>query len=169
MPRKCSICSHPDRKEIDAALVNRASLRNIAKQFGSSAAALHRHKRDHLPAVLAKAQEAAEVVRGDDLLAQVAELQRKALSILSTAERAGNLSAANGAIREARSCIELQAKMLATVLALEQREEPRQMTTAEIESERERLRLELHRRGEPCMPEVREIVVELPYNGDPES
>jgi len=58
-------------------------LRNIAKQYFVSAASLHRHKKDHLPAKLVKAQEAREIAKADSLLDQVIELRDKALSILT--------------------------------------------------------------------------------------
>jgi transposase-like protein len=48
MPRACSICTHPDREAIDAALTGGDALRNIAPRFGTSTTALHRHKHEHL-------------------------------------------------------------------------------------------------------------------------
>lgn len=68
-------------------------LRDIAGQYSVSKTALHRHK-DHIPAALAKAQEAKEVARADNLLDQVAELRDKALTILAKAEQAGDLRTA---------------------------------------------------------------------------
>jgi hypothetical protein len=73
---------------------------------------IRRHKADHLPAALTKAQDAAEVAQADDLLAQVRDLQAKALSILATAEAQGDLRTALAAIREARGNLELLAKLL---------------------------------------------------------
>ena len=55
MPRKCTTCEHPQVEEINQALLNGTSLRNIAKQFSVTDAALFRHKR-HLPADMAKAK-----------------------------------------------------------------------------------------------------------------
>jgi len=49
MPRRCSVCSHPERKAIDEALFrNRTPLRNVSKQYGVTASALFRHKQ-HSP------------------------------------------------------------------------------------------------------------------------
>lgn len=72
MPRKCSICEHAQVEEINKCIVNNESLRNIAKQFSVSAAAVNRHK-DHLPGTLIKAQGAAEVAKATTVLE---ELQR---------------------------------------------------------------------------------------------
>ena len=111
MPRKCTVCAHPEREAIDAALVAGDSYRRIAAQFALSATSLRRHKKNHLPEALARAQDAHEVAQADDLLAQVRELQERALAILTKAERSGELRVALTAIREARGCIELLGKL----------------------------------------------------------
>lgn len=112
MPRTCSVCGHPEREAIDAALVAGAANRRIATQYSLSEAAVRRHRRTHLPASLAAAKGAAEATRADDLLAQVRGLQTKALAILTRAEATGDLRAALAAIGQARSNLELLAKLL---------------------------------------------------------
>ena len=110
MPPKCTICDHPQRGEIEAALVAGRSLRNVAQQFGVSHDALHRHRRSgHLTSTLTLAADAADVARGDDLLARVRGLEDRALRILDRAERAGELRVALRAIAEVRSTIKLLA------------------------------------------------------------
>ncbi|MGD1147393.1 MAG: hypothetical protein ABR961_05550 [Thermoanaerobaculaceae bacterium] len=111
MARHCTVCTHPDRDAIDAALVGRDSYRGVARRFAVGPDAVERHAKAHLPTSLAKAHEVTEVTRADDLLAQVRELQAKAVTILETAERGGDLRSALGAIREARSCVELLGKL----------------------------------------------------------
>jgi hypothetical protein len=111
MPR-CTICLHPQLHEIEQALITGQSFRAVAVRFGTSAAALFRHKQDHLAVALLKAQEAAEVVHGDTLLEQVHALQTKTLTILARAEAAGQLTVALQAVREARGCLELLARLL---------------------------------------------------------
>jgi len=111
MPRTCSVCSHPQKAEIDAALVVGDAFRNIVERFGTSIGALFRHKA-HLPVGLAKAKEAGEVAQADSLLDQVRNLQASALRILSLAENAGDLRTALGAIREARGNLALLAELL---------------------------------------------------------
>jgi hypothetical protein len=112
MPRTCTVCAHPDREAIDRALVACEPFRNIAERFGTSATALFRHKAEHLPAALAKAQEAAEVASADDLVAQLRGLHAKTLGILAKAEKVGELRTALAAIREARGNLELLAELL---------------------------------------------------------
>jgi hypothetical protein len=48
MGRTCTICVHPARATIDAALETDRSLRDIAAQFGVSKTALHRHWQTHV-------------------------------------------------------------------------------------------------------------------------
>src|SRR5215218_1884533 len=113
MPRTCTVCAHPDRADIDSALVRGESIRNIASRYVSlSRPAIQRHSENHLPATLLKASEAEEVARADALLSEVRDLQDRALGILDRAENAGDLRTALGAIREARGNLELLAKLL---------------------------------------------------------
>ena len=111
MPRKCSICTHDDRDAMDAALVRGEANRRIASRFGVCEAAVRRHKADHIPNTLLKAEEAEDIARADDLLSQLRALQGRALGILEKAERGGDYRAALSAIREARGCLELLAKL----------------------------------------------------------
>ena len=111
MPRTCTVCRHPKRTEIDTALVEHRPFRTIARQFDASKDALIRHHDNHLPAELVKATNAAEVARADTILDQVQTLRDRALKILDTAEKGDDLRTALGAIREARSCLELLGKL----------------------------------------------------------
>ena len=107
MPRRCTVCQHPERAAIDRALVRGEPTRGLAARYGSvSREALWRHKEDHLPQALAKAQEASEVARADDLLRELMSLRAKAISLLLKAEQSGDYRTALQGIREARGCIE---------------------------------------------------------------
>ena len=112
MARSCSVCSHPKRDEIDQALVRGEPIRAIARRFGLSKDSIRRHAQNHLPAKLAKATEAQEVAEANALLTQVQLLRDRALAILDKAERAQDLRVALQAIREARGCVELLAKLV---------------------------------------------------------
>ncbi len=111
MPRTCTICAHEDRAEINEALLAGEPYRSIAKRYEASESAVYRHKLEHLPVTLTKAQDAAEVAQADDLLEQVRSLQARALTILGKAEQAGDLRTALTGVREARACLELLAKL----------------------------------------------------------
>jgi hypothetical protein len=113
MARTCTVCSNPEREAIDEALVSGESTGVLAGRYRTiDERALRRHRANHLPAALARAHEAEEVSRADDLLSQVRGLQDRALAILDEAEAAGELRTALGAIREARGNLELLAKLL---------------------------------------------------------
>jgi hypothetical protein len=111
MPRKCTICHHEKRDEIDAALVERQPFRHIAAHYSVSTSALVRHSDDHLPASLVKAKEAAAIAHADTILSQVQDLRDRALIILNKAEEAEDYRGALSAIREARGCLELLGKL----------------------------------------------------------
>ena len=56
MPKPCSICHHPEREAIEKALLDsEAGHRKVAKRFGISASALFRHRKNHLPKLIARA------------------------------------------------------------------------------------------------------------------
>jgi hypothetical protein len=111
MPRVCTICTHPEREAINAALVDSIAYRTIADRYGLSHQALMRHKAEHLPSIMVKSEEAREVAHADDLVWQIKQLRNKAIGILGKAEKAGDLKTALMGVREARACIELLAEM----------------------------------------------------------
>ena len=85
MPRRCSICHHECLEEINRALVEGAALSEIAAKHRVSDDALSRHKTNHLPHALVKAQGAKETLRADDPLSRVRKLQTCTLAILEAA------------------------------------------------------------------------------------
>lgn len=112
MPRRCTVCAHPERATIDRTLAaGNVPFRRLASLYGVHEAAIRRHAEDHLPAAMAEAAQAELVAHGTALLAQVTSLHRRALGLLQRAEAAGDLRAAMAGIREARGCIELLARL----------------------------------------------------------
>lgn len=133
MPRTCTICTHPERSVIDRALVAGEPFRNVAERTGTSATALHRHKAEHLPRLLAKvertvertetaraaalvaqgaAQEAQVTRHALDVVGQLKIINASSLAILREARerQAGDL--ALKAIDRIQKQIELQAKLI---------------------------------------------------------
>lgn len=111
MPRRCTVCDHPQREEIDRQLVCGQAYRKIADQFSLSFGSIARHKESHIPDALVKAQDAGEVAQADDLLGQVKALQDEAQSILTEARAAGDLKTSLMGISRALSCLELLFKV----------------------------------------------------------
>lgn len=113
MPRRCTVCDHSARAEIDRALASGAkSNRAVAAQWQLTPAAVHRHARSHVASDLRRAREAADVARADSLLDQIRSLHARTLRILANAEAAGDATTALRALREARGGLELLAKLL---------------------------------------------------------
>jgi len=111
MSRVCTVCSHPKVSEINEALLGSEAYRSIAKRFGASQSAMYRHQQEHLPQVLVKAKDAAELLSADNLLARVGELEVEARRIAKKAEDAGDLKTALSGIRELSRIVELMAKL----------------------------------------------------------
>ena len=65
MPMTCRVCGHKKRLEIDRALIEGQSLRDIARRTGTTASSLQRHKADHLRPSLVKAYQAKENARAE--------------------------------------------------------------------------------------------------------
>jgi hypothetical protein len=106
----CRVCSHPDRNQIDHAIVAGQSQRRIADQFGISASSVGRHRRQHIPATLARAQSLQEDERARGLVEQLLGIHDRTMAILERAEESGSLTTALTAIREARTNLELIGK-----------------------------------------------------------
>ena len=71
---QCSICNHPQRVEIDKALVAGESYRAIARQYGVSREAAGRHKRNgHIAEQIAKAARKKEIKQAEEIASAVAE------------------------------------------------------------------------------------------------
>ena len=82
MARQCSICTHPQRDEIDAKIVFGEPYRKLAEEYGISEPAISRHKKHISSAVVdAERQKAVsdtakmlkELSRGFDSLARAAD------------------------------------------------------------------------------------------------
>lgn len=112
MPQICGVCRLPDRQEVEKALIAGEPLRNIAERFGTSAAAMFRHKSAHLPAKLVKAEGAREVAEAGALLTQLETIAKEARRLAMKAEKAGDLrTAALVGVRELVRIVELVGRL----------------------------------------------------------
>lgn len=112
MPRSCLICQHPDRESIDKALARQTSNRELARVYSLSEASIRRHKANHLPARVARAQEAEDVREALDVVRQLKAINAASLHILKEAREQGKQGTALAAIDRIHKQIELQAKLL---------------------------------------------------------
>lgn len=75
---QCTICNHPQRLEIDTALVAGVSYRAIASQYGVSREAVGRHKRNgHIAEQIAKVAKKKEIKQAKEIVAAVEKKERK--------------------------------------------------------------------------------------------
>jgi hypothetical protein len=85
MPCVCTICSHPQRAKIEAALVQVEPNLRIAARFQVPESVIRRHVAEHFHATLARARDALEITRGDELLEQVKTVRAKTWAVLAKA------------------------------------------------------------------------------------
>jgi hypothetical protein len=87
MARTCTICTHPERAAIDKALVNGVPLRGIAGQYGLTDSSLARHKAEHLPATLVRAQRGREQTHALGVMEELERCVRRINLLLEACDR----------------------------------------------------------------------------------
>jgi hypothetical protein len=109
VPRRCTVCAHERRYDIDTILVDRAKpYRDIARQYDVSKDAISRHvSGGHISELLALAADAERAARADSLLDRIEALQSRIEAFLSRVEDTDNYSAIIGGFREMRANLEL--------------------------------------------------------------
>lgn len=115
---RCTVCTHERRGEMEQAILAGSPIRQVASQYGVTAASLHRHITRHMAQAYVAAQEhlrqqraAQAVEEGLDLMAQVAELNALTRAILEEARSAKRYAAAVQAIQAAIRLLEVQARL----------------------------------------------------------
>lgn len=111
--RTCTVCRHPKRGEIDAALVSQVPIRDVSGQFAVTRSALDRHRK-HLAPALLEAQGAKEEASAENLLDTVRGLAADAHRIRARAEKANDLRTALDAIGKLTKIVELLARLRAS-------------------------------------------------------
>lgn len=112
MGRLCSICTHPNRAEIDEAIAAGTGFRGIARSFRSvTADSIGRHAVSHLPIAVIAAAEVVETERAVDLIGKVRGYITHAESILADAESTGKPTLALAALDRALACVNVLAKL----------------------------------------------------------
>ncbi|RTG99687.1 hypothetical protein CSW50_12170 [Thermus scotoductus] len=108
MARKCQVCVHPRRSEIDELLVQSVPIREIVSRFdGISGKALYRH-RAHIAQLIQRHEEEL----ADDLVARIRELNRIARETLEEARQARRYASVAALIGSALKSLELEAKLI---------------------------------------------------------
>jgi hypothetical protein len=106
----CTICNHPQRHEIDKAVLTGSSRRTIANRFGISDSSIQRRK-PHVAPIVARAFERREDRFGDNLVEELRRLAMTAAQTGAEAKKAKQYGAAMGGVREMTRICELIAKL----------------------------------------------------------
>ena len=116
MPRVCSVCTHPNRAEIDRALLaGETSNRRVAAQYAVTERAIRDHKRNHLAARMQQAaakNAEADIRTAIDVVGQLKAINGAALQVLKDARSANDGDLALKAIDRIQRQLELQAKLM---------------------------------------------------------
>lgn len=115
MPRTCTICSHPKRAEIEAAIVAGSSYRHISSQFDVGYKSVERHASDHISQEIKQSKEAEEAAQSLDVVKQLKHINKIALDILKESHDLKAHELSLKAIDRVCKQIELQAKLLGDI------------------------------------------------------
>jgi hypothetical protein len=112
---KCTICAHPQRDAIDAALISGSVSRpRVAAEFGVNESSLRRHQANHPARSLVKLTMAEPTIHDAgtriDVPAQLRDQHSRALAAVRAAEKSGSMNAIQGAHREYRLTLDSIAK-----------------------------------------------------------
>ncbi len=145
MGRRCTICDHPKRQEIDKALLSGLSFRKIGKRFDVNPSSAYRHRQTHVVDLIARAQnslgreelvragkleelaragklvehqqetEAGELRYAIDVVQQLKAINAACLEVLKQARSDRKYSLSLRAVDRIVRQIELQAKLLGQI------------------------------------------------------
>jgi hypothetical protein len=121
---RCGGCQHPQSAELDAALVGAASIRQVARRFGISASAVHRHKAHVLaslvrvtPAAIISGSNGSAPASSEDVLVSLQRLHHVCSDALEVASQSGNLLQLALASRELRAALEVLGRQIERIEA----------------------------------------------------
>lgn len=110
MARPCTVCQHPEREDVDRAIVADTPHAQVADRFGLSRQAVTRHRENHLSPALQRVHEEREVARAKDLLGRLEGMVDRLERFTQEAEASGKGSQFLGGMRELRATVELLGK-----------------------------------------------------------
>ena len=110
MSRGCKICKDEKVRAINNAIIDGETLQVIANKFGFHPSTISRHKA-HVADKISKAAVICDAQEGASVLQKISDLMQKAHDLLDTAEQSGDVKTAIQAVREARGCLELMARV----------------------------------------------------------
>jgi hypothetical protein len=112
MGRKCSICNHPSRDDIDQALLSDQTYQALAQQYNVSLSSLGRHKK-HLLLQRNQAIQAQNQAAADEQVRRLIDMEAAAQQISLAALESENYELALKGLRETVRIITATAKIRA--------------------------------------------------------
>ena len=113
--RACSICSHPERAEIERRLLGGEALRKISGTTGTTPQSLMRHRDGHMSrsitAAVQRERQADADKHDDDLLGELKTLTQQVKGLAAAAYKNGDIRAAVAAVTSAAKMVETRAKL----------------------------------------------------------
>jgi hypothetical protein len=111
VPRKCSICSHKKRCQIDESLINNAEYSGLAREYRVSEDALKRHvDKGHISKVIQAAANENQIAHGKSLQEKIDEAYKLALDAAKDAKKS-DLRAFGGCIGGVMKALEIEARI----------------------------------------------------------
>jgi len=111
MPRRCNICTHKDREQIDRALLGSEGQVAIAAKWNMAQSSVSRHLRLHLAPTVANLMGRYEDIDSERLRSWTNGLLEEALVGALKARNRNDPASQRGFLAEARKAVELQAKL----------------------------------------------------------
>jgi hypothetical protein len=112
VPRTCTVCVHPQRGEIEAALVRGVSAYEIEAVYtGLKKSSVQRHHDNHLSLSLRKAQELEDIADADKIKHELEGVKEDVHRLRNKAEEEGDIRTALAGCDRALKALELQAKL----------------------------------------------------------
>ena len=110
LPRKCSICEHPKREEIEQAILRGDSFSAIARNYNVSRDPVRRHKENgHVGRKIAITEYETKIEYGSSIFEQLEKINKNANTLLDKAmsEASDNPNMAIQSMKEIRSQLAL--------------------------------------------------------------
>ena len=101
---RCTVCDHAQRPAIETALAV-SSVRNIAKQWSLSPAAVHRHRTAHVQAAVRRVIASREELGASALVEKLLAYVEDAEAGIETAKANGDLTGLARCIKEAHGIV----------------------------------------------------------------
>lgn len=137
MGARCGVCNHPNRVDVDAALLGlgdqgKMTQAQVCHKWGLGRGQVQRHVHNgHIAAIMTAATNEVTMLHGQGMLLELANLYERAQRLLSRAETTSDHKVALMAIRECRGVIETFARI---GLALTQGEDPKDDDRPDLDS-----------------------------------